>query len=165
MRNTLSLLLAGALLTVPFSALAGRGSDAVVGSIIGGTAGAIIGNGFGGRDGAIVGSAIGAAAGVAIATDGNGQRYPDHRGYDHRYRDYGRDRYSHRTREVVVLESPRYYYEGTQFVYGVPARPPVRGHQQRWDRHDRHHNHDRYCRHEVIVVQPERYHDHGHRRW
>lgn len=139
---TISLLLA-ATLAAPLAAQAGKGEEAVVGSIIGGATGAIIGNGLGGRDGAIVGGAIGAAAGVAIATDRDRHSHRDYerdRGYrevyrrddwddDRRYRDYDRGY----RREVVVVESPRHYYRGNEFVYGYPshdrwAHHPGRGH-------------------------------------
>lgn len=148
MRHLASLILASALFAVPLAAKADRGSDAVVGSIIGGATGAIIGNGFGGRDGAIVGGAIGAAAGVAIATDDDRyRRYSrdDRRRYDdddhRRYR--GDDRRYHR--EVVVVESPRYYYRGNDFVYGRPS----------YDDHS-------YCRHGRGRGHGHRHRHHGH---
>ena len=138
MRKTLSLILAATISAATLPAMAGDGREAVIGSIIGGATGAIIGNNLGGRDGAIVGGAIGAAAGVVIATDQ--QRDRRHEGYEHRrddhrhrndgYARYERDdrynryddrRYGHQ-REVVVVESPRHYYQGNEFVYGLPPR-------------------------------------------
>lgn len=164
MRNTLPLILAATLACSPLAAMAGNGSDIVVGSVLGGAVGAVIGNGFGGRDGAIIGGAIGAAAGVTIATDDqrNNERYND---YDRRYRsvdnnrygyDYDHDEYDEdddfrRGSRAVIVESPRHYYSGNDFVYGVPPRDNYG--YQRGRGHHGHHQHDRYCGHDVIVVQ------------
>jgi hypothetical protein len=145
-----SLALAAVLLAAPLAAQAGNKGNAVVGSVIGGAAGAIIGNSLGGRDGAIVGGAIGAAAGVTIATDQ--QRYG---GYPNQY-DNRRDHYGHSgqyRQEVVVVESPRHYYQGNEFVYGVPPR------RNAYNDHDHHHGHNRhhgqrYQQPEVIIIQP-----------
>lgn len=159
MRKTLILVLTAALACAPLTAMAGRGNDVIVGSVIGGAAGAVIGNGFGGRNGAIIGGALGAAVGVTIATehDGGGQHYSNNRGEDRYQRvgderyDYdrdGRDRYDNyrrESREVVVVESPRYYYQGNDFVYGVPPHLVYRGHRgwdRGWHREDR--DDDRY---------------------
>lgn len=178
MRKTLFLILAASLLAAPFAASAGRGNDVVIGSIIGGATGAVIGNNLGGRDGAIVGGAIGAAAGVAIASDrgghDNSSSYNNGRGYNNGYRndDY---RYSNnhrredyrrydRPREVVVVESPRHYYYGNEFVYGVPQHYD-NGHHRGWDRRDDrrdyrrddrrdHHYRERDRRPEVVIIQP-----------
>lgn len=166
MRKSSPFIFAVLLLAVPSVSQAGNG-EAVIGSILGGATGSIIGNNVGGRDGAIVGGAIGAAAGVAIATDNNNRRYDDHRhedrrgrdGYydahdDYRYRnDYNRyeryDRYeNHRHREVVVVESPRYYYQGNDFVYGVPSHYD-NGRHRGWER-----NRYRDRGPDVIVIQP-----------
>lgn len=154
MRILSPLILAALLTAVPLGAQAGRGSEAVIGSIIGGATGAIIGHNLGGRDGAIVGGAIGAAAGVTIATDQNRNdgydrnrgyqsAYDNDRRYDNRYDNRRNDRYDDRRdrrddrydrrREVVVVESPRYYYQGNDFVYGVPPPPPR---YNGWDRRD-----------------------------
>lgn len=189
MRKLSPLILAALLTIAPHAASAGNGNDAVIGSIIGGVTGAVIGNGFGGRDGAIVGSALGAAAGVAIATDNNrNQGYNNQQGYqsvhrDDRYRDdrryYDNNRYDNRRdyryeqrREVVVVESPRHYYRGNEFVYGVPPRYDNRD-QRNWNRNDwdgrdhrRHHHHDRGPN--VVIIQPApRYDDrtYSSRRW
>ncbi len=165
MRKISHYILAAFLLSMPLAAQAGDRSDAVIGSIIGGATGAVIGNNLGGRDGAIVGGAIGAAAGVAIATDGNNRGYNSGyrndayqagRDHDRRYRrDHQRyDRY----RELVVVESPRHYYQGNDFVYGVPPRHD-NGRRRGWDddRHD-HHRHRDHCRHDrgrdVVIIQP-----------
>lgn len=161
MRQLTSLLLATAMLAAPLAAQAGKGNDAVVGSIIGGATGAIIGNGFGGRDGAIVGGAIGAAAGVAIATDNDrydryDRRYERYeRDDDRRYRDYDR-RYR---RDVVVVESPRYYYRGNDFVYGYPSydKPRHRGRGHGHGHHHHHHYRDRGP--DVVIIERDR------RRW
>lgn len=166
MRKTLTLILAASLAAVPFAASAGRGNDAIVGSIIGGATGAVIGNNLGGRDGAIVGGAIGAAAGVAIATDrggyNNGYRQDDYR-YSNNYRrdDYRRD---YRPREIVVVESPRHYYYGNEFVYGVPQHYG-NGRHRGWDRRDDRRDYrndyrrdyyyrDRDRRPDVVIIQP-----------
>jgi len=172
MRHFKSLILASLLLAAPLGAQAGNGSDAVVGSIIGGATGAILGNGFGGRDGAIVGGAIGAAAGVAIATDNRrSDRYDDRydrRGHDddrrygyahdddRRYRDYDRGY----RRDVVVVESPRYYYRGNDFVYGRPSDDD-RGHRGRGRGHGHHHHHHGYRDQgpDVVIIERDR------RRW
>ncbi|MES2885961.1 MAG: glycine zipper 2TM domain-containing protein [Pseudomonadota bacterium] len=176
MRKTRTLILAASLAATSFVASAGRGNDVVIGSIIGGATGAVIGNNLGGRDGAIVGGAIGAAAGVAIATDrggyNNGSGY--HNGYrqdDYRYsNNYRRDDYrrDYRPREVVVVESPRHYYYGNEFVYGVPQHHD-NGRHRGWDRRDdrrdyrsdyrrdhrrEHHHHDRDRRPDVVIIQP-----------
>lgn len=170
MRQLTSLIFATALAAAPFATQAGAGNDAVVGSIIGGATGAIIGNGFGGRDGAIVGGAIGAAAGVAIATDNNRynrynryERY-DHRGYDSRRdHDYGHDDRRYRDddrryqRNIVVVESPRYYYRGNDFVYGRPS-DDYRGHG-RGRGHGHHHHDHEDCGPDVVVIER------NYRRW
>ncbi len=167
MRQLSSLILAGLLLAAPLGAQAGNGSDAVVGSIIGGATGAILGNGFGGRDGAIVGGAIGAAAGVAIATDNrrHDDRY-DRRGHDddrrygyarhddRRYRDHDRGY----RRDVVVVESPRYYYRGNEFVYGRPS-DDGRHHRSRGRGHGHHHHGYRDRGPDVVIIERDR------RRW
>ena len=172
MRNSSPLIFAALLLAAPLVSQAGNG-EAIVGSILGGATGAIIGNNVGGRDGAIVGGAIGAAAGVAIATDNNNgnrrydnNRHDDRRGRDgyynthddYRHRnDYNRyDRYDRRydrydndhRREVVVVESPRYYYQGNDFVYGVPSHYD-NGRHRGWER-NRHHDRGP----DVIIIQP-----------
>lgn len=176
MRKTLALILAAAISAASLPAVAGDGRDAVIGSIIGGATGAVIGNGFGGRDGAIVGGAIGAAAGVAIATDqqrnrsyNNGYdsrrddnrygrrddgyaRYENNRRDDRRYDDRYSNRYDDRRygypREVVVVESPRHYYQGNEFVYGVPPRHD-NGRHQGWQQSRR--DYDRGGN--VIIIQ------------
>ncbi len=169
MRKSSLFISAALLLAAPLVSQAGNG-EAIIGSILGGATGAIIGNNVGGRDGAIVGGAIGAAAGVAIATDNrnNNSRYDDNRyddrrgrdGYynahdDYRYRnDYNRyERYDRgygndRRREVVVVESPRYYYQGNDFVYGVPSHYD-NGRHRGWER-----NRYRDRGPDVIVIQP-----------
>ena len=168
MRKSLFLILAAVISATPVATMAGDGRDVVIGSIIGGATGAIIGNNLGGRDGAIVGGAIGAAAGVAIATDPQRNdgynRYENRR--DERYDRYGRrddgyaryendrrhDRHDDRRhgyqREVVVVESPRHYYQGNDFVYGVPPRHD-NGRHQGWQQGRR--NYDRGGN--VIIIQ------------
>jgi hypothetical protein len=154
MRKMFLPLLAAAMLALPAVSQAGSRNDAVIGSILGGATGAVIGNNLGGRDGAIVGGAIGAAAGVAIATDNGSRRgyddgtqrvYRDNR-YRNDYYDRGRD-----YRREVVVESPRYYYQGNEFVYGVPPRNDHydNGRHRGWDRHR--HGYDRGP--EVVIIQ------------
>lgn len=156
MRKVSSVLLATALLSAAFVVQA-RDGDAIIGSILGGATGAVIGNNVGGRDGAIIGGAIGAAAGVAITTDHQRNSGYDRDGYRSVHRDYDDDRYDSRydrsyqsSREVIVTESPRYYYRGNDFVYGVPEHYD-NGRHHGWDRH-----HDR-GRNVVIVQQSPRY--------
>lgn len=171
MRKASSVLLAAALLSATFVAQA-RDGDAIIGSILGGATGAVIGNNVGGRDGAIIGGAIGAAAGVAIATDHQRNSGYDHHGYRSVRRDHDGHRYdsrydSHydrnyqRSREVIVVESPRHYYRGNEFVYGVPHHDdghhryyrdhPGRG---RGHRHGHRHHHDGYDRGgNVVIIQ------------
>lgn len=165
MRKISALLMAGLMLTAPLVSNAGEGGNAIVGSVIGGATGAVIGNGFGGRDGAIIGGAIGAAAGVAIATDH--RRNDDYRDDDYRYLDsrryerrddYNRyDRYYDGRREVVVVDSPRYYYRGNEFVYGVPPRD--------YDRYGRgvYEGYDRRGPDVVVIQQSPGYSRHGWR--
>ncbi len=158
-----TLLLSLTLLAAPLAAQAGNGSDAVIGSIIGGATGAVIGNNLGGRDGAIVGGAIGAAAGITIATEGRRhddyrrrevygrevrRSYDDHDDhhdddrYDRRYERNDRyDRRHDRYGNAVVVESPRYHYRGNEFVYGVPPRYDRGGYYQPYQGRD------------VVVVQ------------
>ncbi len=160
MRTVSSIILAALLTAAPVASQAGNSEETVIGVILGGATGAIIGRNLGGRDGAIVGGAIGAAAGATIANDRNrndgyeddrryqsarqDRRYDDR--YDQRYDRRGDDRYDRRyddryddrydqQREVVVVESPRYYYQGNDFVYGVPpgygrGHHHGRGHQR-----------------------------------
>lgn len=159
-------------LALPLSSQAGNGDDVVVGSVLGGGVGAVIGHQLGGRDGAIVGGVIGAAAGAAIAQDDHrdsgDRRYQSNR-YDRGYDDgYGyRDRYqtgyriyeAPRYRERIVVESPRHYYRGNEFVYGYPDRDDRRGRgwdNNRWDDNGRHrgHGHERYERGRVVIIEP-----------
>jgi len=161
-----------ALLSLPLLAAADDRGNIVIGSVLGGATGAVIGNNLGGRDGAIVGGVIGAAAGATIATDRGGYHDDrDDRRYRSGYNDYGyrqdqyqyRDhyrRYGHeRPREVVVVESPRHYYYGNDFVYGVPPRQDhghhYYGHNRRHDRREyrRDYRHDDR-RQQVIIIQP-----------
>lgn len=172
MRKFTSVLLAAALLSTTFAAQA-RDGDAIIGSILGGATGAVIGNNIGGRDGAIIGGAIGAAAGVAIASDHqrnvgyNHDGYRSvHRGDDRRYDSRYDSRYDRRyqgSREVVVVESPRHYYRGNDFVYGVPEHHD-NGHHRGWDRHHVRGQHGRgHSRHHyrddrggtVVIIQSE----------
>lgn len=165
-------------LSLPLSSQADNGGDVVVGTVLGGGVGAVIGHQLGGRDGAIVGGVIGAAAGAAIAQDDH--RYGDDR-YDRRYQSnrYDRgyddgyaynDRYqtgyrvyeTPRYRERIVVESPRHYYRGNEFVYGYPDRDGHRGrgwNDNRWDDNGRHrgYGHDRYERYDggrVVIIEP-----------
>ena len=165
MRKFTSVLLAAALLSTTFAAQA-RDGDAIIGSILGGATGAVIGGNVGGRDGAIIGGAIGAAAGVAIASDNQRNVGYDHDGYRSVRRDYDDDRYDSRydsrydrryqsSREVVVVESPRYYYRGNDFVYGVPEHYD-NGRHRGWDRHRIHGSNM------VIIQQSPRYERHEH---
>lgn len=166
MRKVTSVLLAAALLSATFAAQA-RDGDAIIGSILGGATGAVIGNNMGGRDGAIIGGAIGAAAGVAIATDHQRNSGYGHDGYrsvrrdhhDGRYDSHYNRSYQH-SREVIVVESPRHYYRGNEFVYGAPQHydnhhgyrdHPGRGHGRR---HGHRHHHDGYDRGgNVVIIQ------------
>lgn len=161
---SLTVLSAALMLSAPLSAQAGNKDRIIVGSVLGAATGAVIGNSLGGRDGAIVGGAIGAATGVAIATDQRGYRdngYNRYQSNDHNRRDdrYDRaDRHDRRDRHDYgyrEVETPRYYYQGNDFVYGVPQRQEYRhdrGHHRGWQRHNQ--------GQQIIVIQSEsRYRD------
>jgi hypothetical protein len=146
--RVLATLSAVAVLSLPYSAHADRQGEVIVGSVLGATTGAVIGHQLGGRDGAIVGGVLGAAAGVAIATDGS---YRDDRRETTRVVRYD-DRRPTYYRERVVVESPRYYYAGNDFVYGYPRHD--HGHHRGWYRDEgrRYHHNDRGRT--IVIVQP-----------